>query len=264
MLLLIPILFLTGCGNQKEATKNSSQSSPTESQQVDTTTENLTSSTTATKEETTVTTDSSQASSQAPVTPQTATEELLAAFPENNFPTNIPSEASYLNINVTDSGDTLAVLYYGGTQAFPLNDPSLRNETAFASYQKVSYQSLNSAQQAVNPIFDNGGKSLDLGYGITGYQQGAAGSTYLNWQEGNWNLSVRGGNDSQQNPQELAKEMVTYLETAYLPAPKTVGQITVDLLANNATVSWQVDQIVYTITHSDPLSALAMTVSTNH
>ena len=44
-------------------------------------------------------------------------------------------------------------------------------------------------QNAVNQIIDNG-QPVDLGYNITGYKQGAAGSCYLSWQEGNWSLVV--------------------------------------------------------------------------
>lgn len=43
----------------------------------------------------------------------------------------------------------------------------------------------------MNQIIDNGGQPVDLGYNITGYKQGAAGSSYLSWQEGNWSLVVR-------------------------------------------------------------------------
>lgn len=97
-----------------------------------------------------------------------------------------------------------------------------------------------------------------------GHQQGAAGSTYLNWQEGNWSLTVRGLNSEGQDPVATAKKMVNYLEEAFLPVPKTLGQITVDLGSSGyqrAQVVWQVDEIVYRVTHQDPLGALQVAVS---
>ena len=36
--------------------------------------------------------------------------------------------------------------------------------------------------------------------------QGAAGSSYLSWQEGNWNLTVRAVNQENQDPEPVAKK----------------------------------------------------------
>ena len=65
-------------------------------------------------------------------------------------------------------------------------------------------------QNAVNQIIDNGGQPVDLGYNITGYKQGAAGSSYLSWQEGNWSLVVRASNINGESPDDLAKMLSTF------------------------------------------------------
>lgn len=105
---------------------------------------------------------------------------------------------------------------------------------------------------------------MDLGHQITGYQQGAAGSSYLEWQEGNWRIRIRGNNIDGQEPLPLAKEIVAYLEENRLPAPEQFGKITIDMgdATNRAVeVSWQEPKNVYTITHQDPMAALKMAVS---
>ena len=95
--------------------------------------------------------------------------------------------------------------------------------------------------------------------------QGAAGSSYLSWQEGNWSLTVRAVNQEEQDPVPVAKEVVAYLEEAMLPAPE-VGQITIDMGKNDhtaTTVVWQQEKTLRTVQHQDARSALKMAVSMN-
>lgn len=190
--------------------------------------------------------------------------ELKAMHSELHLPTVTAPNGKALNIASTVEVNRVNVLYYAMDEALIMNHRQLNNETPFASYSVSDYGSNAEAQAAVNYIVDDGGQAVDLGYGITGHQQGAAGSTYLNWQEGNWSLTVRGLNSEGQDPVATAKKMVNYLEEAFLPVPKTVGQITVDLGSSGyqrAQVVWQVDEIVYRVTHQDPLGALQVAVS---
>lgn len=190
--------------------------------------------------------------------------ELNAMHSELHLPTVTAPNGKALNIASAVEVNRVNVLYYAMDEALIMNHRQLNNETPFASYSVSDYGSNAEAQVAVNYIVDDGGQAVDLGYGITGHQQGAAGSTYLNWQEGNWSLTVRGLNSEGQDPVAIAKKMVIYLEEAFLPVPKTVGQITVDLGSSGyqrAQVVWQVDEIVYRVTHQDPLGALQVAVS---
>ena len=190
--------------------------------------------------------------------------ELKAMHSELHLPTVTAPNGKALNIASAVEVNRVNVLYYAMDEALIMNHRQLNNETPFASYSVSDYGSNAEAQAAVNYIVDDGGQAVDLGYGITGHQQGAAGSTYLNWQEGNWSLTVRGLNSEGQDPVATAKKMVNYLEEAFLPVPKTLGQITVDLGSSGyqrAQVVWQVDEIVYRVTHQDPLGALQVAVS---
>ncbi|MFZ8764723.1 hypothetical protein [Enterococcus diestrammenae] len=190
--------------------------------------------------------------------------ELKAMHSELHLPTVTAPNGKALNIASAVEVNRVNVLYYAMDEALIMNHRQLNNETPFASYSVSDYGSNAEAQAAVNYIVDDSGQAVDLGYGITGHQQGAAGSTYLNWQEGNWSLTVRGLNSEGQDPVATAKKMVNYLEEAFLPVPKTLGQITVDLGSSGyqrAQVVWQVDEIVYRVTHQDPLGALQVAVS---
>lgn len=193
-----------------------------------------------------------------------AAAELAAMHSELRLPTVTAPNQKALNIASALEVNHLSVLYYAMDQPLVMNHRQLNNETPFASYQITSYGSAAEAQAAVNYVVDQGGQAVDLGYNITGHMQGAAGSTYLNWQEGKWSLTVRGINSENQDPVPVAKEMVAYLEEGFLPVPKSVGQVTVDLGISGyqkAQVVWQEDETAYRVTHQDPVSALKTAVS---
>lgn len=193
-----------------------------------------------------------------------AAAELAAMHSELRLPTVTAPNQKALNIASALEVNHLSVLYYAMDQPLVMNHRQLNNETPFASYQITSYGSAAEAQAAVNYVVDQGGQAVDLGYNITGHMQGAAGSTYLNWQEGKWSLTVRGINSENQDPIPIAKEMVAYLEEGFLPVPKSVGQVTVDLGISGyqkTQVVWQEDETVYRVTHQDPVSALKTAVS---
>ncbi|MCI1134668.1 hypothetical protein MOP89_02515 [Enterococcus gallinarum] len=193
-------------------------------------------------------------------------DQLSAAFPQDRLPSEVPlTEQKTLNAATDEGTDQLSILYYQLNDQRELNDPSLNNETPIASYKNAAYENEDQAAEAVHANLDEGGQAVDLGHNITGHMQGAAGSSYLSWQEGNWNLTVRAVNQENQDPVPVAKKIVAYLEEAMLPAPG-IGQITIDMGKSDYTansVSWQDSKITYTLQHQDPLSALKMAVSMN-
>jgi hypothetical protein len=192
--------------------------------------------------------------------------QLQMNFPTIAFPTNVPHTQGNV-VNVASSGDEnqLSVLYYDMSTPMILNKQELNYETPIAGFQQSIYPSETEAKIAVELRVDMSGQPVDLGYNITGYQQGAAGSSYVAWKEGNWNLLVRANNLEQQDPVAMAKQVVEYLEVAMLPAPQYIGQITIDMGGSGYEtnlVTWQVNNVVYTINHQDAMAALQMAVST--
>ncbi len=267
---VLPLLFvaLTGCGNNDGDTPESSSAISS------TTTETSSIVSTQTSEQATTTTKESTSSSTVAETSETKTEadpdaELRSAYPNVNFPTDIPHKDGNV-VNIASDGDEtkLSVLYFDMETPLILNNKALNAETPMAQYQKNTYGSSDEAKNAIEVTGgQQGANEVDLGYGITGQQEGAAGSVYTSWQEGNWYLTVRASNVEGQDGVALAKQVVEYLESASLPAPDEVGQITLDMAASDYKaneVTWQVGSEVYSIHHQDPISALKMAVSTQN
>lgn len=209
---------------------------------------------------------SSESTSSSEATQTDAMTQLQTNFPNIAFPTNVPHTQGNV-VNVASGGDEnhLSVLYFDMATPMILNKSELNFETPIARFQQTIYPSETEAKIAVELRVDMSGQPVDLGYNITGYQQGAAGSSYIAWKEGNWNLLVRANNLEQQDPVAMAKQVVDYLEGAMLPAPQHIGQITIDMAGSEYEtnqVTWQVNNVVYSINHQDAMAALQMAVST--
>lgn len=190
-------------------------------------------------------------------------------YPEDVLPTYVltPDMPEYVTAATTgaEDQDNFNIFYYAEDTPYEVNDPAVNKLTPIASLSKMTYQTEEAATQAVNQVLDLQGEEVDLGYGITGYMQGAAGSTYLNWQEGNWSLLVQANNMNEEDPVPLAQSVVEYLEEVYLPEPSNVGQITLrtsgkETYEDNAVV-WQEGNVVYQVKHIDPMHAIIMTGS---
>ncbi|EPH94772.1 hypothetical protein D920_02744 [Enterococcus faecalis 13-SD-W-01] len=257
------ILLLAGCSNpgsneQESTAESAATSTATSTTERTQTTQSSTSKST----ETTSETDKSETQPTGD-----AMEQLQQKYPNVLLPTKVPV-AQNLNIAAAETKQGFSVLYYDLGQKLPLNDQQLNQETPQATYlYRYAFASSNEAVTAMQPFtVDTNAQPVDLGHDITGYQQGAAGSSYLEWTEGNWRLRVRASNIDGQDPVPAAKDIVNYLEENTLPAPEIVGLITLDLADTSnkaAQVSWQNGTDLYTITHHDPLTALEMAVSMN-
>ncbi len=256
---ILALFVLGGCTHSKTATTNVSKTSNTEqSQSTNSVTEKHSSTTTTTQTTTAASTTGSASTS--------PSKELQSAFPKEKTPTaSVEHPQTDLNIAVANETNRFSVLYFDMKQSLVLNDQALNNQQPIAHFEKKSYSSEKEAKEAVNQLNGSDGvATIDLGYGITGYQQGAAGSTYLSWNEGNWSLYVQASNIEGQDPIPTAKKVVAFLEKNYLPAPKTVGQIAIHLNMNDYQANqiiWQDHKLVYTISHSDTIAALKMAVS---
>ncbi|RCA11169.1 hypothetical protein [Enterococcus durans] len=201
-------------------------------------------------------------------TQKTAFEQLKAEQPTLPMPQVIPISSGNLNLAAAQSKQGYTVLYYALPEKLALNAQALNQETPIATY--LYQYGFASSQETINVLqpftIDKNGQKVDLGHQIIAYQQGAAGSNYLEWQEGNWRIRVRSSNIEGQDPLPLAKKIVNYLEKATLPAPEKYGKIIVDMndSSNQATqVIWQEPNNVFTVTHQDALAALEMAVSMN-
>lgn len=194
---------------------------------------------------------------------------LADVYPDDTLPNYILTAETPEFITAATTGradqDNFNIFYYAENHPIRVDNQAVNELEPIASFSKTTYESDAEAIEAVNRILDLQGEEVDLGYGITGYMQGAAGSTYLNWQEGNWGLIVQASNQDQEDPVPLAQEVVNYLEDVFLPPPSDVGQITLRVTPGDAhdtnIVTWNEGNIVYQVTHFDPMQAVRMTGS---
>ncbi len=257
--LLVFTLILTAC-----------QHPTNEPNQESTASSSLSKSTTG---ETSTTSTSSKASEQAISDPEKQAQEILKSLTET-LATALPqkiltaNDGQFLSATITQDR-SLTVNYYAEDHPIPLNDTQLQSLTAIARFVKTTYATEAEAKEAVNYVpVNTAGQAVDLGHAITGYQDAGAGSVFLSWQEGNWSLSVRGINLEGEDPLPLAKEVVAQLEKASLPAPKTVGQINLQVSNKEGamganSLTWQEGNVVYLLEHHEPLQVIEMALSLN-
>ncbi len=115
--------------------------------------------------------------------------------------------------------------------------------------------------------------NIDLGHGISGFQEGAAGHEYLSWNEGRWLIRINFPTDPQytidgyEDGPDLGRDVVDYLEDHYLPAPNKIGMIEINGFKDHpkTVVKWQDGKLIYTITSNseDPFEALNTAVESN-
>ncbi|MBV7389597.1 hypothetical protein [Enterococcus alishanensis] len=258
-LLASTLLLFAACQNNDENSQNSS----TKEKTVETSQTNADSQQTSE----TISNDNQVNKSQNQTSDNIAMTELQAHYPRERFPmiTSVdPTEE--IAIAVGEEENTLTVSYYLVDKQIPLNDPLLSNATPIGQFQRILHNTTEEAKNDVAPNTDAGGQAIDLGHNIIGHQQSGAGSTYLNWQEGNWSMAIQANNLEGEDPQPLAKEIVEYLEKAFLPAPKDVGSGSFMINSSDYhsnVVAWQEGTTVYKISNENTMNSLKMAVSMN-
>ncbi|WP_091016859.1 MULTISPECIES: hypothetical protein [Paenibacillus] len=173
---------------------------------------------------------------------------------------------------LSNTADAFKVNFYATTQSVAINDQSLMASDSkipvLATYEVKTYKDPN--QPEIFPETDlkdiPADMAVDLGHGIKGMSEGAAGSQYLTWQEGRWTLEIRSVSEDEMNNPGIAKKMVEYLESNTLPVPKDKGYIKVEYPSGgqsvHVTISWQDGNQIHQLkTDQVPLEALGMVVS---
>lgn len=172
------------------------------------------------------------------------------------FPVNGDIEANIIK----DTSSTYTIDYQTGSGE------------ELATFTGTLYASAIAAKDNLNKFMSgkevpkNNETETDLGHGIKGYGEGAAGHAYFGWKEGNWVMSISSISEDQMNHPAIAQKMVDYLETHSLPAPKDTGIVSVDYPKGgnsvNVDIRWQENSMVYQLeTSKVPLDALKMATS---
>ncbi|OXM14349.1 hypothetical protein CGZ75_15485 [Paenibacillus herberti] len=163
------------------------------------------------------------------------------------------------------------VYFYGAPKALPIGDPSLSPDGKIpvaASFTARGKDTKRDKDLFAKIDFSQwpAEQAVDLGHKIKGYPEGAAGSQYLSWKEGRWQLQLRSTTEDKIDNAAIARKIVNYLEKNALPAPHDNGKITIDYRPGGKEVKvgvyWQDGDIVYELeTGRVPIDALTMAVS---
>ncbi|OMF55959.1 hypothetical protein MKY66_12820 [Paenibacillus sp. FSL R5-0766] len=173
---------------------------------------------------------------------------------------------------LSNTADAFKVNFYATAQSVAINDQSLTASDSkipvLASFEVKTYNDPNQSEifPETNLKDIPADIAVDLGHGIEGMSEGAAGSQYLTWQEGRWTLEIRSVSEDEMNNAGIAKKMVEYLESHTLPVPKDKGYIKVEYPSGgksvHVTISWQDGNQIHQLkTDQVPLEALGMAVS---
>lgn len=274
---LLMVLTLAACGNSGDSSTSSSTASKSTESLTSTspTSESSTSSNASSDKSTPSSSESTPTSESSEEVSNTQQADAIlkslhesypgVALPSAIFSENNDGTGVFLTAATTGASDQnhFRILYYAANQAITVNDPAVNSLVPIASFEKRTYASAAEAQQAVGQI-EPSGVEVALGYRITGYSDAGAGNIHLGWREGNWSAFVHAVNIEGEDPLPLAKSAVAYLDTAFLPVPNTAGQISLEVTNGDYqrnSVTWQKDNVVFTVTHQEAMQALKMAVS---
>lgn len=279
-LTLFAALSLTACGNQP-TTNNSSSSTATSSQKQKTSSKSQSSATksaSTSSSSSTSASSSSQASSASTSTTSATqsqsttnrlnslTQQLKAALPAALLPTTYPvASGQVLNTSYSGNASHYTIYFRTGNAALPFNSSSVNANAADISLSAQTYPNAADAEAQINyQAPETGLPTVTLGDNLTGTQQGAAGSTYTNWQEGHWSLTVQAINQNQENGLTLSRQVVALLSKAVLPIPATHGAIALRVNTGGLrlnSVTWRQSNILYQATGVDAMTLLQVVTS---
>lgn len=275
-------LMLASCGQQSKSTdsssskvassvqsKSSSQSSASAKSQSSSSTTSESSSSSA------ATSSSPSASASSAVTPQpqtsadrltSLTQQLKAALPSALVPRAYPlTQGQVLNVSYTGTTDHYTMYFATSGSALAFNTASVNDNAAAIAISAQTYASAEAAEAQINyQAPETGLPTVALGDHLTATQQGAAGSTYTNWQEGRWSLTVQAINQNQEDGLPLSRQVVALLAKEYLPAPAGHGAIILRVNTGGLRlnrVTWRHGNVLYTATGVDALTLLQVVTS---
>lgn len=154
-----------------------------------------------------------------------------------------------------------------------MDDKSSEKESTDQDTSPVKEENYSTEEEAVNAIEgyrEIEQTNVDLGSGIKGFVEGAAGHQYISWNEGNWLVEIDFPSDPQyavdtyEDGELMAKSIVNYLEDHMLPPPDQRGTIEIRGFSDNpkTLIRWQQGTSVYEIDQktSEPIEALQTAV----
>ena len=173
------------------------------------------------------------------------------------LPAAVSTDKAHVTATANVNNGASTVKFFGTDAPVAVNDAKLNGATPVYTLTKTVYANTATAIANINwSGTDQGLPTVALGDNQTATKEGAAGSTYLHWNEGKWSLLVRASNVNNQDPTALGKQLVELFRTKALPAPTDKGAASFNLSDSQGgqSIVWNNGATVYTLTGTDALA----------
>lgn len=174
--------------------------------------------------------------------------------------------SSNLNIRYTSSSSQNVVYYSVGNSPLALNDSRIASEKPYA----VLTENKNVADPSSLINYQEpktGLPAVKIAGNATGTEEGAAGSTYLQFNQGQWSFVVRASNVQGQKPLPTAQKLLALYQQYSLPATTAKASVQVDvgesLGSLNTVITWAKGSSVYQLKAHSTETAFKMLKSLN-
>ncbi|MBT8847653.1 hypothetical protein BTH55_04970 [Lactobacillus delbrueckii subsp. bulgaricus] len=180
----------------------------------------------------------------------TLTSQLRVKLPGMLLPAadGLGQGSSNLNIRYTSSSSQNVVYYSVGNSPLALNDSRIANEKPYAVLtEKKNVADASSLINYQEP--KTGLPAVKIASNVTGTEEGAAGSTYLQFNQGQWSFVVRASNVQGQKPLPTAQKLLALYQQYGLPDTAAKSSVQVDvgesLGSLNTVITWAKGSSVY-------------------
>lgn len=276
-LLLLAASLLAGCAGQSNSQSSQSSQAKSEKKAESKASSKSAAKSAASSAVSSAKTSSSQASSKSAASSSqradanrigTLTGQLRGKLPGMLLPAadGLGQGSSNLNIRYTSSSSQNVVYYSVGNSPLALNDSRIASEKPYAvltENKKVEDPSSLINYQAAK----TGLPAVKISGNVTGTEEGAAGSTYLQFNQGQWSFVVRASNVQGQKPLPTAQKLLALYQQYSLPATTAKASVQVDvgesLGSLNTVITWSKGSSVYQLKAHSTETAFKMLKSLN-
>ncbi|MFJ7859389.1 hypothetical protein ACIQZM_16010 [Peribacillus sp. NPDC097206] len=166
------------------------------------------------------------------------------------LPTDFPvTKGKHVTAIASSTQNKATFTFYNTDKQLEINDPKIKETGQLVGKLVITqYKTEKAASEEIDQTVFTDGKAVDLGHGITGYQDAGAGSLFTSWNEGRWAIIARSTTEKSEESLATAKETVEFLETHMMPVPKKYGQLHIDANDTGSLAKWQKQKFVYTLT----------------
>ena len=198
----------------------------------------------------------------------TLTSQLRAKLPGMLLPAadGLGQGSSNLNIRYTSSSSQNVVYYSVGNSPLALNDSRIASEKPYAVL--TENKNVADASSLINYQEPKTGlPAVKIAGNVTGTEEGAAGSTYLLFNQGQWSFVVRASNVQGQKPLPTAQKLLSLYQQYGLPDTAAKSSVQVDvgesLGSLNTVITWAKGSSVYQLKAHSTETAFKMLKSLN-